>query len=213
MILERVLANLASERPLFHSEADFQLALAWQIQKIFPKAGIRLEYKPFRDTKIYVDIWVKNLSYALELKYHTRKILVNVADEFYQLEDQAAQDIARYDFCKDIMRLEKIVEAFPNFTGYALMLTNDSSFWKPPLSKNPIDEAFRLHEGRVLTSELRWSQRAGPGTTAGRREPLHLQGSYTLCWKDFSNLNTSKYNRFRYLLVEIKTNPKLCPRP
>ena len=209
MIVERALTDLALERQLFHSESDFQHALAWQIHKMFPQASIRLEYKPFPDERMYVDIWSKDLSLVLELKYHTRGLSVDIAGEYYQLEDQAAQDITRYDFCKDIMRLEKIVQAFPQFTGYALMLTNDSAFWKPSLRNNPVDEAFRLHEGRVLASELKWSQRAGSGTTAGRSEPLSLRGSYALHWNEFSNLDVYGYNRFRYLLVEIKINPKV----
>ena len=206
MIIEGILADLARKRPVFHSEADFQHALAWQIHKSFPEASIRLEYRPFADERFYVDIWSKDLGIAVELKYHTRKLSISIADEYYQLKDQAAQDITRYDFCKDIMRLEKIVQAYPCFTGYALMLTNDSAFWKPPLRKNPVDEEFRIHEGRILTSELKWSQRASPGTTAGRSKPIYLFGKYFLRWRDYSNLDVSGYNRFRYLLVEIKSD-------
>jgi hypothetical protein len=44
--LETLMADLAAERPLFHSEADFQFALAWLIQRQHPEATVRLEYKP-----------------------------------------------------------------------------------------------------------------------------------------------------------------------
>jgi hypothetical protein len=37
---------LAADRPVFHSEADLQLALAWQLQEADPTARIRLETRP-----------------------------------------------------------------------------------------------------------------------------------------------------------------------
>lgn len=35
--LEEALRTLAQLRPVFHSEADFQLALAWHVQQQDPK--------------------------------------------------------------------------------------------------------------------------------------------------------------------------------
>ena len=37
------MAALARVRPLFHSEADFQHAFAWQLHSAHPDARIRLE--------------------------------------------------------------------------------------------------------------------------------------------------------------------------
>lgn len=71
--IHKVIASLQSKRPLFHSEADFQLALAWEIQSYYPEAEIRLEYNfPKVLGSLYVDIWVKlhDTFIPLELKYN-----------------------------------------------------------------------------------------------------------------------------------------------
>src|SRR6266567_4623533 len=67
---------LAAERPIFHSEADFQHALAWLLHQRFPHAALRLEYRPFPDERFYLDIWVDigTERLAIELKYPTRGI-------------------------------------------------------------------------------------------------------------------------------------------
>ncbi len=43
-ILHKLMADLAAHRPIFHSEADFQHALAWQIHEAMPDCEIRLEW-------------------------------------------------------------------------------------------------------------------------------------------------------------------------
>ena len=48
--------TLASKRPVFHSEADFQHALAMQIVGAEPGVQIRLEYRPFSHERIYLDL-------------------------------------------------------------------------------------------------------------------------------------------------------------
>ena len=42
-LLHTTMDSLAAKRPIFHSEADFQHALAWEVQLAHPNAGIRLE--------------------------------------------------------------------------------------------------------------------------------------------------------------------------
>jgi hypothetical protein len=41
-----ILAELAQDRPIFHSEPDFQHALAWQVRLRHPQAKMRLEPRP-----------------------------------------------------------------------------------------------------------------------------------------------------------------------
>jgi hypothetical protein len=43
--IHAAMANLAAPRPLFHSAADFQHALAWRLQQQHPRISIRLEYR------------------------------------------------------------------------------------------------------------------------------------------------------------------------
>lgn len=78
--LNEAMLNLASRRPIFHSEADFQHALAWELQKRFPDSEIRLEFRPFPHERFYLDVWCRSAeeSFAIELKYLTRGLDIEV---------------------------------------------------------------------------------------------------------------------------------------
>lgn len=49
MSLDAVLERLALLRPVFHSEADFQQALAWEVHSIDPSLRVRLAFGSKRD--------------------------------------------------------------------------------------------------------------------------------------------------------------------
>src|SRR6266542_699500 len=121
-----VLGQLAVERPLFHSEADFQHSLAWELHRRLPDAAIRPE-RPVSSAgcQLYVDEWMSSPDHtvALELKYKTRGITVDIGGEEYNLKNQSAQDVARYDFIKDVHRLEDLITGKQITIGYAIMLT------------------------------------------------------------------------------------------
>lgn len=174
-----LMENLSEERPIFHSEADFQHALAWQLHKEMPNDEIRLEYKPFQDERMYLDIWIRSqaVGVAIELKYLTKDLKLEWDDESFALRDQGAQDLGRYDFLKDVQRLEHVMYGLrPAKVGYAVLVTNAPPYWKPPL-RTTIDAAFRLHEGRKITGEMAWPTQASEGTTTDRGKPIRLKGS------------------------------------
>jgi len=185
--LAELLEQLSEERPIFHSEAVFQHALAWKLHETVPEAGIRLKYRPFPGERFYLDIWMANgdHQYAFELKYLTRLLDFKVRQERFQLKNQATQDISRHDVVQDIVRLERIVASRPLITGY---LTNDSAYWKESLRPDTIDAALRIREGRSLSGEVNWAVNAGPGTTKGRAVPLRVAGDYDLTWVDYSRV-------------------------
>jgi hypothetical protein len=196
---------LAEERPIFHSEADFQHALAWALHRQYPSGSVRLEYKPFPGERFYLDMWVRvgDEACAFELKYPTRGIDVSVASERFVLKDQAAQDITRYDFVKDLVRLERVVETGLATSAVAILLTNDSAYWKESLRPSSVDAAFRIAEGRTLTGTLTWASHAGLGTMRGRETPLDLIGSHLIRWTDYSAFPGS-YGTFRYVSLVIQ---------
>ena len=109
----------------------------------------------------------------------------------------------RYDVLKDIARLERIVSEVPGTSGYAVVFTNDSAYWKSPTRADTVDAAFRIHEGRTIEGTLRWSESAGHGTTKGREAPLELAHSYHIAWRDYSAIPVSSYGQMRYLLNEV----------
>ena len=196
----KILSILAKERPVFHSEADFQHAFAWAIHKEFRGATVRLELPlQIKDQPLHIDIWVvlRGNIIGFELKYLTRKLSKELNGELFQLKNQSAQDIRRYDFIKDIKRLENIAVERKNFTGYAILLTNDGSYWSKPSIQGTIDCKFRLQEGRILEGMLAWGKEASKGTTEGREQALTLNGRYKVLWKDYST------EGFRSLTVRV----------
>lgn len=203
--LEKALSELGKERPIFHSEADFQHALAWKIHETYPGAAIRLERPAISNSEeIHVDIVFidDGLEVPIETKYKTRAVQLVFGGEKYRLKNQSAEDQGRYDFLKDVSRIERM----PGLRyGFALLLTNDESYWQLLNgAKETVDEAFRVHEGKKVRGRLAWRRGASLGTTSGGRDrPIEIAGSYMLTWKDYSDLPFSR-GRFRYLLVKVQ---------
>ncbi len=200
-----LLAELAKTRPIFHSEADFQHALAWKLHQEFPSIDVRLEFRLPLSERMYVDIWAKEADHvlAIELKYKTRRLATSVNGEPFELADHAAQDLGRYDTIKDICRLEALSRTNLKLAAYVVLLTNDSAYWHSPGAKETVYGAFRLSEGRELRGELAWGAAAGGGTIKSRERALVLSGSYAAKWRDYSTVATKSYGQFKYLLARI----------
>ena len=200
------LLSLAKKRPVFHSEADFQHAFAWEIHRQWPAASIRLEM-PYQTHKhlFYIDIWIvyRAQILAVELKYKTRSLFIDINNEKYRLKSQRAHDTGRYDFLKDVYRLEQIKKQYQKYTGYAILLTNDSAYWTKPKNKT-FDSAFRIHEGRVVNGILSWDKKASDGTKKNREQPIVIEGTYQLHWEDYSRLSDDRHGKFRSLVVKVQ---------
>jgi hypothetical protein len=204
--IEDVLNELSKKRPVFHSEADFQYSLAWEIHEMHPDLNIRLEKREeINGEELYLDIFIFGTDkiFALELKYKTKRLDITISNEDYHLKDQRGRNTSRYDFCKDIERLERVLEKYPNGMGFVIFLTNDDLYWKTPQSLNTTDKDFRIHEGRTIKGTLKWKEGTSKGTMRGRENPVKLDGEYSLRWKDYSDLKR-KNGKFRYLLVKVK---------
>jgi hypothetical protein len=207
--LGEILRGLAEVRRVFHSEADLQHALAMEISRSCPGSEVRPEYPMYikRDGKhVYLDLWFREegLSHAIELKYKTRSMPERLVDgEEFLLLDQSAQNIARYAFCNDIHRLETIVSENTDVVGHAIFLSNDRTYWERPIRRITVDRAFRLTDGRTLGGPLDWGASTSDELRSGM-EGFTLGGSYDLTWTDYSEIGSSTYGRFRFLLVDIQ---------
>ena len=204
LTVEQVMAaliQLGLTRPIFHSEADFQHALAWQLHQDQPAAELRLEVRPLNEISEYVDVAFRlaGVTTVLELKYLTRELRVDVDDDRFELRNQGAHDIRRYDVVNDLVRLERFVAAGAS-NGLAIVLTNDSGYWNTPTRTDQIDAAFRIHSGAELSGVRTWRPNAGKGTTRGRSDPLHLTGTYRPHWRPYSNVGVGAAGTFRYLV-------------
>ena len=200
--------DLASDRPVFHSEADFQHALAWRIHAEGLDARIRLEWPvewPSPTDRIYIDVWLPSCNVAVELKYRTRGLEHEDGGERFALRDQSAQTQGRYDFLKDIERLERLSLADQTDVraGFAILLTNDPAYWKPSRRTGTVDAEFRLDDGLKKEGKMEWAREASLGTRTGREDPIRLKGSYALKWQDYGDARDGAYRQFRYLAIQI----------
>ena len=205
--IDRLMAILADTRKVFHSEADFQHALAWHIHQAMPESQVRLEVDVMQveHRRRFLDIWLPLEGIAIELKYKTRGWELKQDHEFFLLRDQRAQDQGRYDFLRDIQRLEILRSKLKRCkAGYAVLLTNDSAYWKVPMRRDTVDADFRIHEGRAVSGVLAWSTSTRPGTVGGRESPIEIQGSYRLRWQEYSSFPETSYGSFRYLAVSLE---------
>lgn len=200
------MAHLSKRRPIFHSEADFQHALAWQIRETMPESQIRLEY-PVRSEGLkskYLDIWLPKEQIAIELKYFSTILELNHAGETFELKEHSATDLARQYFLSDVQRLEGLIQNkdCPARAGLAVILTNCPLLWTANRGwEKRNDVNFRIHEGRILGGELVWLQDGQPYTGL---EPVRLRGIYGMNWHDYSNFPNEQGGRFRYLAVSVK---------
>jgi hypothetical protein len=202
-----IMRRLARERPLFHSEADFQHALAWKIHGLMPEAQIRLEVSSGRfDKRERIDILVRfgNQTCAIELKYKKRKVDYEFAGEKFSLANDGAQDIGRYDFIKDVARLERFVSSERDIIGHAIFLTNDDLYWRES-ARGINSAAFFLHEGRKISrgSLLSWHESTGKGTMKGRENSFELRAERVFSWEDYSTISGVANGAFRYLSLKV----------
>ena len=200
-----IMKGLAERRPIFHSENDFQLALDQFIPETIAGSEILLEFNPFARGNSRIDIWIPSEGIAIELKYPTQRLNITYKGRRFALKEHSAQDIQRYDFVRDIRRLERVVsERQEAIRGFAVLLTNDASYWNPPAPgwQSTQDAAFRLH-GMKLNGTCAWSEGAGEGSIKGREAPIVLKGTYNPDWRNYSKLGDERHSRFQYLAVEV----------
>lgn len=205
-LIENAIHKLQKRRTAFHSEADFQHALAWQLHVIHgDDLDVMLEVRqPNLSPRVELDLLLRldGARIAVELKYITKSLVVDQGrlDDQFELREHGAPDLARYGFCRDLERLERVIDAGLADAGVAVLLTNDPGLWSERPS-SAADLAFRLHQ-RTLTGRLAWAPTA---TAAWRAQhpALTLRRTYSLVWRDFSTHPGGRNRVFRYLLVEV----------
>ncbi len=205
--LHNQICLLKNNRPIFHSEADFQFALAWMIQKSYPKANIRLEYCPANFPNMHLDILIEleGKWFPIELKYKTLKMNIEFDGGYYNLKNHGAQDLGRYDFWVDVSRIEQLKQTVDNYDkGFVIMLSNDPSYWvNPKINKETVCDSFRIHDGSHNKNTLSWRGKPSAGTIKNREQSIELCGEYRLAWNTYCILSDARNGTFKYLLLEI----------
>lgn len=193
--------ELAGLRPIFHSEADFQLAFAWTVQQRNPKARVRLETRPVPSLpwRVDCDLSIGGIRHFVEVKYKTAKVDVEVKGETFTLPHHGAHLVGRYDVVADLARVERLTVEVQGAVGHVVALSNDPMYWRVPSRPPGSDAAFRIHEGAALRGMRDWT--GAPGTRAHRKEPIPLDGDYQCRWRDYSAL-AGKQWRWLHLFVD-----------
>ena len=200
--MERILKRLSIRRPIFHSEADFQHELAWEIHLGDPSLNVRLE-QPFPGrSRGAIDLVVSKefCSHAIELKYLTRQFIAIHNGEEFKLKQHSAQDLRRYDICRDIERMEEFAHG-PCRTASVIALTNDPYYWQGRQNSGTIAEAFDVSEGRTVNGDLQWASHTGAGTMKSRETPISIIGSHLIGWTDYSDLGKNGHFRYTYTFL------------
>lgn len=181
--LEGLVLKLKDKRKVFHSEDDLKFSLGYLIKKEIMGSEIRLE-KPISlkfSTKIntkekeffrapidIVAITKEGKQIPIEIKYKTLSLVKDkkakasgtytVDKEEYDLANQGASDLGRFNFRKDIARIEQFVDDDKNNAdcGFCLIITNDKDYWSEPSEKSLIKN-FSLGRSSISKNDPEWN--------------------------------------------------------
>lgn len=189
------MSTLAAKRSAFYSEADFQFALAWELQTLLPNANIHLERRVvIKNESWYIDIWVEydGKIFPIELKYKTKSAVISGIE----LKNHAAMDFGCYDYLKDIYRLENLSNIEK---GFAVMLTNDPAYYTNTKRSSAYDN-FKIYDDVTRGGRLSWGLTSkGAPFVSGSRNAFTLKKNYTMQWQPY---NGGAYD-FQYLINEV----------
>lgn len=177
--------------------------------------------------KMYTDIVVDIddvQSIAIELKYKTlannkdKRCIYPVGNHKYVVFQQGAPNIGCYQYLEDVVRLEELVgianqkhefdscnlETRKVVCGFAIIITNDDTYWQGPKTKNSVMEQFFLYDNTEDAKAKKIITGVRKSDEKSKREyMLNLKGEYTCGWKDYYHENDSGKPDFRYLILQI----------
>jgi len=209
MDIHAIIRSLSNKRRIFHSEADFQFAFAWEIKCLYPDCDIRLEV-PFNmpDRKGRIDVVVRYGGgfYPIELKYLKKTLQYSFGSESFTLA-AGANDMDMYSCIGDIDRMESLCSHFNGFrVGYAIWLSNNPAYWDSDYNASYYKE-FHAPDNSIKTGKMYYdalNPRTGrPPQILTEREyskPIVLNGCYHIKWHDYSDLGI-RNGLFRYTVV------------
>lgn len=214
-----LLKTLSDERPIFHSEADFQHALAWKLHSTIPTASIRMEInspainrspqqKAKSKGRMRLDIraQIDKLYVGLELKYRTNELSTTMDGELFKLSKHSAYPIGRRAFLDDLRRLEYFVDHEWIDIGYAILLTNAYTYWNPSQGEYNCDKAYEIfHERSITPGSFDWAAHTGSGTKGKATTPITLRSAYRFQWHHYSTIPSTMNCQFKFLVVEVNS--------
>jgi hypothetical protein len=216
---------------IFISENDIVLHFALFMHKKFPSAKIKFEF-PFKITYSYkfnnipenrvtqtgyLDLYVNlnNIVYGFEFKYKTSKLTVKNDLMAFELKNQGAQDILRFEFRRDIHRLEylknkSILGNIKINYGFAILLTNDRLLLEHGNTETA-DRELRFSDIiPIRGGSFIWHEKNTEAKWLKEYKftmDLHLEkNQYETKWLDYLNYEGDENNKntqFKYCIVEV----------
>ncbi|WP_315038831.1 hypothetical protein [Capnocytophaga sputigena] len=208
--------ELKEEGKAFLNEWDFQMKLSLFLTHI-KGYKVHLEYSvplnflveknkkkyPFANKEnINIDIVIEKegLFYLIELKYKTQRATIKF-ERFGEincvsLKDQSRIPMSKYDFWKDVARLEFLKESFEKVKGgLCIFLTNNETYTK---GDKGISEEFTMKKGEPHSGELKFKE----GELKEKNPAFSLLGEYQI--DKWYNIKNEKTNiDFHYCIVEV----------
>jgi len=190
---------LSGLNELLYNERDMQMHLAEYLRRTGHYDDVDLEYYIPKvelgpgyvwDSELRLDIVVRcsDKYVPVELKYKTRT-LRRTPERFGEIlrttveitKKQGAQDLGRYDFWKDVRRLELVGQRFENVVGgVAVFLTNEPSYLTGPKpTSNNI--RFAMTPGKH-GPERSWQH---PSALTKKYPAFTLNRSYEIKWTEY----------------------------
>ena len=208
--------ELEEKARVFLNEWDFQMNLYLFLTHI-KGYKVHLEYVvplkffveknkkkyPFANKEnINIDIVIEKegLFYLIELKYKTQRATIKFERvgeiNCVSLKDQSRIPMSKYDFWKDVARLEFLKESFEKVKGgLCIFLTNNETYTK---GDKGISEEFTMKKGEPHSGELKFKE----GKLKEKNPAFSLLGEYQI--DKWYNIKNEKTNiDFHYCIVEV----------
>jgi hypothetical protein len=198
--------TLASQRPVFHSEFDFQFALS----KVMEQAGvsrIRLErlVQLHGNPRFEIDVMGylhRRTPIALELKYPKDRFVGTATsdgftEDFY-LPSSGAFDVDARNIWKDVSRIEELLAAEMIGAGAVITLSN-YKFWDQRRHKQGTQaHDFRLWQNRETDANVVFAFPESAKWVRQEHSPVLLRHPYRCDWHHYSEPLGAD---FRYLVL------------
>lgn len=149
---------------------------------------------------------------AIELKYKLKSFFTNISrfgesSNVQVLKNQSAQNIGRYQFWKDVKRLELLKQSYKNVLGgVSLFITNDTNYKRT--SKGADYEKFSMEEGANIggiSKPLDWRspykknkngelQMDKLGNLIRKFPLIELKNIYVPSWEEVYMINSESFH-------------------
>lgn len=186
------------QQELLYNEFDFQMQLTLALRGSGKYDDVDAEYYLPNsvvegydwDSNMYLDIVVsRNGEYVpVELKYTTRSVRRDVkllGRDFKNVEitrNQGAQDNIRYNFWKDVRRIELVKKLFPDVkSGMAVFLTSDPAYTRSPRPGSSNAPFSMASDHTIGGGVIDW---IGEPATRAQHMPFLIEGRYRTAWME-----------------------------